>query len=206
MKWLSGDQVGWRASSRRGVKGLASPPPNGISQRRPTRSNAIQRRSGETAAAIDVPSLSVMSMFRTGVGYCPKTMLASADASAIQRATRSASPTSATLRFRSVEASRSWGPRSWGLALPGWRRRPLRYGGCCRDARPGFGFGALQLCRALDDLREHGAGVAAFRGPMRFPHSRRILAEDVFEVAVALDAARREFGDVQIARPSRHGA
>ena len=38
-------------------------------------------------------------------------------------------------------------------------------------------------------------------GLVRDPHGGRVFAEDVLEVAVALDASRRELGDVQVAGP-----
>src|SRR5262245_25041068 len=75
-------------------------------------------------------------------------------------------------------------------------RRAFRPG--CWRWRLARGF---QPGRALDDLREHRAGVAAGGGPMRNPHGRRVLGEDVLEIAVALDAARRELGDVDVAGP-----
>src|SRR6185436_18945064 len=36
---------------------------------------------------------------------------------------------------------------------------------------------------------------------IRRPHGRGFRAEDVFEIAVALYAARRELGDIQLSRP-----
>src|SRR6516165_7914525 len=50
----------------------------------------------------------------------------------------------------------------------------------------------FQLGRLLDDLREHLAGLAALRRSFRDPDRRRVFREDVLEVAVALDALRRE--------------
>src|ERR1019366_87447 len=60
---------------------------------------------------------------------------------------------------------------------------------------------SFELRRALDDRREHGARFSAFRRTVRAPHGRHVLGEDVFEVAAALDALGREFGDVELARP-----
>ena len=54
---------------------------------------------------------------------------------------------------------------------------------------------------ALDDRREHRAGLAAFGRPVRLPDVRVVCGEDVFEVAVALHAERRELGDVDVAGP-----
>src|SRR5262252_249446 len=48
----------------------------------------------------------------------------------------------------------------------------------------------FQPGRLLDDLREHLAGFAALRRSFRDPDRRRVLREDVLEVAVALDALR----------------
>src|SRR5436190_14314987 len=59
----------------------------------------------------------------------------------------------------------------------------------------------FQLRRALDDLREHRARFAALRGLVRRPDGRRVLRENVLEVAVALDALGRELGDVELAGP-----
>src|SRR6187200_544247 len=64
MKRLSSDQVGCRASSSSGVIRVAAPPRIGSTQIAPTRSIAIQRRSGDGAAAIDVPSVSGTSTCR----------------------------------------------------------------------------------------------------------------------------------------------
>ena len=55
--------------------------------------------------------------------------------------------------------------------------------------------------RARDDLLEHGAGLATLGRPVGVPDRRVVLGEDVLEVAVALHAARRELGDVDVARP-----
>src|SRR5712691_5010063 len=60
---------------------------------------------------------------------------------------------------------------------------------------------SLQLGGPLDDRREHRAGVPAFRRAVRVPDRGRVLGEDVLEVTVALHAARRELGDVEVAGP-----
>ena len=48
---------------------------------------------------------------------------------------------------------------------------------------------------------EHRAGLAALRRTIRFPDVRLVGGEDVLEVAFALDALRRELGDVDFAGP-----
>ena len=74
-----------------------------------------------------------------------------------------------------------------------------RRSGCLRGARlPRLRFQRRGL---LDDRREHRAGLAALRRPVRDPDVRVVRGEDVLEVAVALDAAWRELGDVEVARP-----
>src|SRR5262245_49851100 len=65
---LSGDQVGWRASSRSGEIFRASPPSIGTIQSAPSRSMAIHRPLGETAADIDVPSVRVTDTSRVAGG------------------------------------------------------------------------------------------------------------------------------------------
>src|SRR5688500_17097857 len=49
-----------------------------------------------------------------------------------------------------------------------------------------------QRQRAFDDLPEHRPGLAALCRPMRDPDRGVVLGEDVGEVALALDAERRE--------------
>ena len=56
---LSGDHDGCRASIEMSVMGVATPPPAGIVHIVPRRSMAMVRPSGDSAAAIDVPSCSV---------------------------------------------------------------------------------------------------------------------------------------------------
>src|SRR5262249_17833309 len=75
------------------------------------------------------------------------------------------------------------------------RRGALRDIRCFRARAVG-----LQPGGALDDPREHLARFA-FGRPIRLPDRGRLLAEDVLEVAVALYAARRKLGDVDLARP-----
>src|SRR5206468_9166420 len=48
----------------------------------------------------------------------------------------------------------------------------------------------------LDDPLEHRPGVAALGRKMTLPHVRLLLGENVFEIAVALDAHRKLGGNV----------
>src|SRR5262252_5370668 len=53
----------------------------------------------------------------------------------------------------------------------------------------------------FDDVRQHLAGFAAFGWSFRNPNVGCVGGEDVFEVALALHALRRELGDVNVASP-----
>jgi len=55
----SGDHDGWRASMKMSVMAVAAPPFAGIVHNVPSRSIAMVRPSGESAAAMFVPSRSV---------------------------------------------------------------------------------------------------------------------------------------------------
>ena len=108
------------------------------------------------------------------------------------------------LSRRLLAASRLRRRRSTAASLAASSSRPSRssrLGVFGRRLRVPCVSRRLQLGRALDDLGEHRAGVAALRRPVRQPDRRRVLAEDVLEVAVALHAVRRELGDVEIAGP-----
>src|SRR5579872_6378165 len=56
----SGDHTGWRASLKISVTRRAAPPEAGRTQMLPCRSMASHLPSGETATAMEVPSLTVM--------------------------------------------------------------------------------------------------------------------------------------------------
>jgi hypothetical protein len=73
MRVPSGDHDGWRASMKMSVIGFAAPPPAGIVHSVPSRSIAIVRPSGDSAAAIDVPSCRVTWTDRPAVGWAFRT-------------------------------------------------------------------------------------------------------------------------------------
>jgi len=59
----------------------------------------------------------------------------------------------------------------------------------------------LQRRRFGDNVAEHLPGRPAFGGFVTLPHVWVVLRQDVFEIAIALDAARGEGGDVDVAGP-----
>ena len=88
------------------------------------------------------------------------------------------------------------------------RRREASLRTSRREALPpswppaaGFDERGAQLQRAFDDPLEHRTGLTALGRAVRSPDVRIVLRQDVGEVALALDAQRREFGDVDRTRP-----
>jgi len=59
----------------------------------------------------------------------------------------------------------------------------------------------FQPRRPFEDIYEHRARFTALRRSIRQPQGRRVRRQNVLEVTVALDAARRELGNVEISAP-----
>src|SRR5262249_13797423 len=170
----------------------------------PRRSIAIQRRSGDGAAAIDVPSVSVTSTSRTTGMSCAASAITLAAAMRVRRGVmrvNAKAAETATLSFSLRSLAAGLFPRCHSAGARCGRGDRAR---CAsgRGSRPG-GRGARGFQRggALDDRREHRPRVAPLRGTVRLPDRRGVLGEDVLEIAVALDTARRELRDVEVAGP-----
>ena len=82
----SGDHDGCLASMEMSVIGLATPPAAGSVHNVPRRSMAMVRRSGDSAAAIDVPSCSVTCTLRAS---CSCAVIVNAHATSTMAMTRS---------------------------------------------------------------------------------------------------------------------